>query len=398
MFKKIVFGFLSKAGFKGILEVDYKGERKTFGKPVADNGKSNVAKANMRILSNAFFRRVSLYGEVGFGESYFLGEFETDDIKNLLRYFMQNQDVLPGFGSNKTSAFYINWANRIMRFAHWLKKNTKVGSKKNIKAHYDVSNDFYELWLDSTMTYSSALFKNGEDLRTAQENKYRSICQKSELKPSDHVLEIGCGWGGFSIFAAKNYGCNLTITTISDEQFDFAQNRINSEGLADKITLIKKDYRDLEGEFDKIVSIEMMEALGHEYVPVFMKKCDSLLKPGGLLCVQCIMYPDEHYEEYLARTDYTKKFIFPGGELLALKNIKANTESLRMQVVSVERMGHSYAKTLNNWAQNFVAKKDEIIKLGFDENFYRKWLYYFIFCEVGFEADYVDVAQILIKK
>jgi cyclopropane-fatty-acyl-phospholipid synthase len=398
MLKKIVFGFLSKPGFKGALEVDYKGEKFIFGKEVEGEESIKTAKADMRILSDAFFRRVLFYGETGFGESYFLGEIETDNLKNLLLYFIRNKSMLPGFGANKATAFYMNWGNFILRLYNLLKKNTKIGSKKNIKAHYDVSNDFYKLWLDPTMTYSSALFKDTDDLQTAQENKYRSICEKSDLKPSDHVLEIGCGWGGFAVFAAKNYGCRLTITTISDEQFDYAHKKIQSEGLEDKINLIKKDYRDLEGRFDKIVSIEMMEALGREYVPVFMKKCESLLKPDGSICVQCIMYPDEHFKEYLARTDYTRKFIFPGGELLSLNEIKNNAASLHMKIDSVERMGQSYAKTLNHWSKNFTAKKEQIKSLGFDENFYRKWLYYFVFCEVGFEADYVDVAQILIKK
>ncbi len=398
MLKKIVFGFLSKPGFKGILEVDYKGEKFTFGKAVAEGESVSVARADMRILSDAFFRRVVFYGETGFGESYFLSEIETSNLKNLLLYFIQNKNLLPGFDGNKATAFYINWGNFVLRLYNLMKKNTKIGSKKNIKAHYDVSNDFYKLWLDPTMTYSSAFFNDAEDLQTAQENKYRRICEKSELKPDDHVLEIGCGWGGFAVFAAKNYGCRLTITTISDEQYDYAQKKIESEGLTDKINLIKKDYRDLEGKYNKIVSIEMMEALGHEYVSVFMKKCESLLKPAGSLCVQCIMYPDEYYREYLARTDYTRKFIFPGGELLSLKEVKDNAALLNMNTESVERMGQSYAKTLNHWSKNFIAKKEQIKSLGFDENFYRKWLYYFVFCEVGFEADYVDVAQILIKK
>lgn len=395
MFKQIIFGFLSKSGFRGVLEVEYKGEKILFGRPALG---LRVEKADLRILDDAFFRRVALYGSTGFGESFFLGEIKTGDLKNLLLYFMQNQDILPGFGSNKTTTANFDWANGWSRLSNWLKKNTKLGSKQNIKAHYDVSNDFYQLWLDPTMTYSSALFKDGEDLQTAQENKYRSICEKLNLQPEDHVLEIGCGWGGFSIFVAKNYGCRLTITTISDEQFAFAQKRINDEGLADKITLINKDYRDLEGEFDKIASIEMMEALGHEYVPLFMQKCHGLLKPSGSLCVQCIMFPSEHFKEYLARTDYTRKYIFPGGELLSLKEIELNAKKLNMDLVSVERMGQSYAKTLNCWAKNFEAKKEQIKQLGFDEAFYLKWFFYFIFCEVGFEVDYVDVAQILIHK
>jgi cyclopropane-fatty-acyl-phospholipid synthase len=248
------------------------------------------------------------------------------------------------------------------------------------------------------MTYSSAIFRKGNSLKEAQENKYRRICEQIKLNKDDQVLEIGCGWGGFAVFAAKNYGCHLTITTISEEQFAYVEALIQSENLADKITLIKSDYRDLEGSFDKLVSIEMMEALGYEYVPLFLSKCQKLIKQDGLMCLQCITYPDEHFQKYLRDPNFIKKYIFPGGELLSLKQIQVKSFSLKLEILDIHYIGQDYAKTLYQWRENFIAREKEIKQLGFDEYFYRKWLYYFIYCEVGFETDYINDVQILIKK
>jgi cyclopropane-fatty-acyl-phospholipid synthase len=398
MFKQIVFRFLANPEFKGELEMTHRGKTHTFGRPPAEGESLLVAKADMQIVDDAFFRNAALYGQTGFGRAYFLGNYETSSLKNLLLWFLQNRHLVPGFGSNKDSLSFINLASVLLRLMIRLRKNTRAGSRKNIRAHYDLSNDFYELWLDSTMTYSSAAFVDGNDLQVAQENKYRLICEKSQLKPEDEVLEIGCGWGGFAVYAAKNYGCRLTITTISDEQHAYARERIKKEGLTDQISLIKKDYRDLTGEYDKIVSIEMMEALGHEYVPVFMRKCRDLLRPNGTLCVQIITCPDEHFEDYLIQTDFIKEYIFPGGELLALKQIRQNATDLDLSEESVEHLGQSYARTLNHWSENFIAQKDRVKQLGFDEEFCRKWLYYLVSCEAGFQAKIIDDLQVVLRK
>ncbi len=399
MFKSILFRFLAHPGFKGELKITYQGQARVFGAPVAAGETVEVEQADLQIIDAAFFREVVLYGQTGFGKAYFLGFFETSSLKNLLLWFAQNRDQLPGFGNNKDSFSFINLASGLLRLMAMPRKNTRTGSRKNIRAHYDLSNDFYELWLDPTMTYSSAVFaEDNDDLQVAQENKYRLICEKIKLGSEDHVLEIGCGWGGFSVYAAKKYGCRLTITTISDEQHAYTAERIKCEGLEDQITLLNQDYRDLSGQYDKIVSIEMMEALGHEYVFMFMKKCQELLQPEGVACFQCILCPDEYFEDYLKQTDFIREYIFPGGELLALKQLKNNAGELDFSVESVDYLGSSYAKTLHRWSENFLRHKSEVKKLGFDEQFCRKWLYYLVSCEVGFQVAAIDDIQIFLRK
>jgi len=376
----------------------HNGKVYTFGSPKGEGESALVDKADMRIVDDAFFRHVVLYGQTGFGKAYFLGGFETDDLKRLLLWFIQNRGLLPGFGTNRDSLSFINLASAALRLAIRFRKNTRSGSRRNVRAHYDLSNEFYSLWLDPTMTYSSAVFMGDESLQEAQENKYRLICEKVGLGPDDSVLEIGCGWGGFASFAAKKYGCRLTVTTISDAQHAYTKERIAREGLEDRVTLLKKDYRDLEGLYDKIVSIEMVEALGHEYVPVFLKKCRDLLEDGGVACIQCITCPDEHFEDYLKQTDFIKEYIFPGGELLSVQQVSDTVAELGMRLESLERFGDSYAKTLDYWSRNFLARQDEVRALGFDEQFCRKWLYYLVSCEAGFQGKMIDDVQILFRK
>lgn len=400
MFRKVVLSFLSQPGFRGVLEVTDRGRSRRFGQPVGENESLPAPQADLRVINPAFYRRVSLYGQTGFGQAYFMGDFQTSDLKRLLLWFLQNRELIPGFGGSRSTFEMINWAAGLQRLAHRLRKNTRRGSRRNIKAHYDLSNEFYELWLDSTMTYSSAVFseETADSLQAAQENKYRLLCEKGGLGPNDHVLEIGCGWGGLAVFAARNYGCRVTATTISDAQFAYARERVNREGLGDRITLIKKDYRDLEGEYDKIVSIEMMEALGHEHVPLFMEKCRDLLKPGGKLAVQIITFPDEYFQDYLDTSDYSREYIFPGGELLSLEKTKGAAKRFGMETVSEEAIGQSYARTLGHWAKNFLAAKERVKGLGFDERFCRKWLYYLVSCEAAFEIGYIDDWQVVMRK
>ncbi len=398
MYKKIFLTFFKNKKFRGILELEFNNHKYTFGEASLENSDKNfISLAKIEVKDKNFFKRVILFGDTGFGESFFWGEFTTPDLKKVLLWFVQNKEVLPSFRNKNTLSTIFKFANLRLQIEHWRNKNTKVGSKKNIRAHYDVSNDFYRLWLDETMTYSSAIFNNSTGLKEAQENKYRRICEQIKLTKDDHVLEIGCGWGGFAIFATKNYGCHLTITTISDEQFSYTEELIKKENLSDRIRLIKSDYRDLEGSFDKIVSIEMMEALGYEYVPVFLSKCQKLIKQFGLICLQCITYPDEHFQKYLRDPNFIKKYIFPGGELLSLNQIREESKNLQLDILDVHYIGQDYAKTLYQWRENFLAQEKKIKQLGFDEYFYKKWLYYFIYCEVGFETDYINDVQILIK-
>jgi cyclopropane-fatty-acyl-phospholipid synthase len=387
IYKKILLSFFKDKKLNGAIKISFGDENYEFG--------TSQDSVNIKVLKKEFFRRVIHYGDAGFGESYFLGEFETDDLKKLLMWFIENKEAMPGF--NKKFLLF-EWAKIALRFAHFRRKNTKRGSKKNIKEHYDISNDFFKLWLDDTMTYSSAVFEGEMSLKQAQENKYYRICEKIGLNNSDHILEIGSGWGGFAIYAAKKYGCKITAITISRAQYEYAKKRIESEKLEEQIEILIKDYRDLKGEYDKIVSIEMMEAIGHKYVPIFINICSSLLKNKGKICFQCITYPDKDYHNYLKNSNYIKKYIFPGGELLSLDQITKASEKENLSITQVEKIGLHYAKTLDKWKKNMESQKEEIFNLGFGEEFYKKWLYYFIYCSVGFETSYLDDVQITLEK
>lgn len=387
IYKKILLSIFKDKKLNGAIKISFDDEIYVFG--------TSQNPVNLIVLKKEFFRRVIHYGDAGFGESYFLGEFETDDLHKLLLWFIDNKEVMPGF--NKKYLLF-EWANFALKIAHTRRKNTKKGSKKNIKEHYDISNDFFKLWLDDTMTYSSAVFEGEMSLKQAQENKYYRICEKIGLKKSDHLLEIGSGWGGFAIYAAKNYGCKITTITISGAQYEYAKKRIESEELEKQIDILIKDYRDLKGEYDKIVSIEMMEAIGHKYVPSFLRICSLLLKKNGKICFQFITYPDKDFHNYLKNTNYIKRYIFPGGELLSLNQINHASEKENLLITQVEKIGLHYAKTLDNWRQNMESQKDKIFNLGFSEEFYKKWLYYFIYCSVGFETSYLDDVQITLEK
>ena len=387
IYKNILLSFFKNKRLNGSITISFDGKNYEFGK--------SEYTVNIKILKKEFFRRVIQYGDVGFGESYFLGEFETDNLRELLLWFIKNKENMPGFNKK---FFLFEWAKPLLKLEHSRRKNTKKGSRKNIEEHYDISNDFYKLWLDETMTYSSAFFDGEMSLKQAQENKYKKICEKLELKKTDHLLEIGSGWGGFAIYATRNYGCKITTITISKAQYEFARERIKSEKLGNHINIQLKDYRDLQGEFDKIVSIEMMEALGYKYVPLFINKCSTLLKKNGNICFQCITYPDEDFHNYLRNTNYIKKHIFPGGELISLKQLKSITKKENLVITGIENIGLHYTKTLNCWRQNMETQKDKILGLGFNEVFLKKWYYYFIYCSVGFETRYLDNVQVSIKK
>lgn len=387
IYRQLFIRLLKGRDFKGTLEIIFNDKKYSFG---------SGPKVSMRVKSG-FFRRVILYGDIGLGESYFNGDLETDDLRALLMWFLDNIDELPGFPKSK-DYFSFEIAKFSAAISHMFRKNTKKGSRKNIKHHYDVSNEFYQLWLDETMTYSCALFEKGMTLKQAQENKYRHICEKISLKRSDHLLEIGSGWGGFAIYAAKNYGCKITTVTISKEQYKLAKELIKQAGLENKIDLQFKDYRDIRGKYDKIVSIEMMEALGYNYVPKFIKKCSNLLKNNGKICYQVITFPDDHFKSYLRSQNYIKKHIFPGSELLSIVQIREVARKNSLHVEDIEEIGRHYATTLACWDKNFIKKKKEILSMGFDEKFYKKWLYYFIYCEVGFATDYIGNSQIIINK
>ncbi|MGD8724104.1 MAG: cyclopropane-fatty-acyl-phospholipid synthase family protein, partial [Desulfobacterales bacterium] len=283
---------------------------------------------------------------------------------------------------------------------HFLRKNTRSGSRKNIVAHYDLGNDFYRLFLDETLTYSCGIFENKDyGMRDASLAKYDRICRKLELGPRDDVIEIGSGWGGFAIFAAQNFGCRVTTTTISDQQFELAQRRIADSGAAERIDLVKKDYRDLKGKYSKLVSIEMIEAVGHQYLDAFFKSCSQLLKPDGMMLLQAITISDQVYERHKHSVDFIKRYIFPGSCIPSIAAIAASTtRATDLRLFHLEDITPHYAKTLSCWREQFFSNIDDVRGLGYSEAFIRMWNFYLSYCEAGFKERYIGDVQMLFTK
>lgn len=352
--------------------------------------------ADIKINNNIFFKKCVLSGDVGFGEAYVDGNWDTSNITDVIKWMILNIENAPTISGSKRKFDPANFFKVFNRAYHLLNKNNKEGSQKNIEYHYDLSNDFYKLWLDPTMTYSSGLFKtNEETLEQAQINKYENLCQNLEITKDDHVLEIGSGWGGFCCYAAKKYGCKITTITISQKQFDYAKERIESEGLSDLIEIRFQDYREIQGQFDKIVSIEMLEAVGHEFLTPYFAKCHEVLKPNGLLSFQVITSPDSRYDEFRKGVDWIQKHIFPGSLLPSVGEMnKVINKVSDMHMIKMLDMGPMYAKTLHTWFENFNNKIDEIKKLNFDETFARKWRFYFNYCEAAFYMRNISVVQL----
>ena len=283
---------------------------------------------------------------------------------------------------------------------HWLNRNTRSGSQRNIAAHYDLGNDFYALWLDPRMMYSACFYESADTrLEDASVAKLDMICRKLDLSPSDHVVEIGTGWGGFAVYAASTYGCRVTTTTISQQQHDWAERAIREAGLEDRITLLLKDYRDLDGQYDKLVSIEMIEAVGHQFHDTYFRKCCELLKPDGEMLLQAITIADQNYESYKRGVDFIRRYIFPGGCLTSVTDMTETlTRCTDMRVVGVEDIGLHYARTLNDWNVRFQANLDAVRELGYSEEFIRMWEYYLCYCEGAFiERAIGDVHMHLIR-
>lgn len=355
----------------------------------------NYDPAIIRIQSEEFFVKCVLYGDIGLGESYVDGDWETEDISAVVAWFILNVRKSPSMSGSAARSFLINCLGYLNRFGHRRRANTLENSKKNIHEHYDLGNKFYELFLDETMTYSCAYFQGqDESLEMAQTAKYDRLCKKLKLGENDHVLEIGCGWGGFAEHAASRYGCKITGITISEEQLKFAKDRIKKAGLDEKVTLQFKDYRHLEGQFDKIVSIEMLEAVGDDFLEDYFEQCNRLLKPEGLLGLQIITCPDSRYEQLKRGTDWSQKHIFPGSLLLAQHRVAEAMEQVgSLFLHSWEEFSHNYARTLKSWHERFNASLPEVRAQGFDETFIRKWNYYLEYCHAGFNMRNVGVAQ-----
>ena len=351
--------------------------------------------ASVTILHPGFYNRILFGGSVGAGEAYMMGLWRTDDLTVLIRIVLLNQAVFEGLDRRWTKL-----SAPAYKVFHALRRDTKKGSRANISAHYDLGNDFYKLFLDETLTYSCGVFEaENSTLKEASLAKYDRICKKLALKASDHVLEIGTGWGGFSLFAAERYGCRVTTVTISAEQYHLAQERATEAGLKDRIQIRFKDYRDLKGRFDKLVSIEMIEAVGHHYLETFFRVCSNCLKEDGMMMLQAITIADRVFEKHKHSVDFIKRYIFPGScipSIAAISHAVAKITDLKMD--HLEDITPHYARTLQAWRSRFFENIEQVKALGFSDAFIRMWEYYLSYCEAGFQERYLgDIQARLIK-
>lgn len=394
--RKIIVGLL-RAFNKGRLIMGLPdGQELLFG----DGEVTSAKTAKIHIHRERFFNRVLFYGDIGFGESFMDGDWSSEDVPAVLSFFLQNIESTPGLAGSQRREWLINLLKITNRFGHIFRRNTKANSQRNISEHYDLSNDFYSMWLDKTWTYSSAYFQHpDETLEQAQFNKYRQLCEKLRLKPGMEVLEIGCGWGGFALHAAEHYGVKVTGLTISREQLAKARERVVEAGLQDSVQILFCDYRDMKGEFDAIVSIEMLEAVGHAFLRDYFAQCHRLLKPHGVLGLQVIVSPDRRYEYGRKSVDWIQKHIFPGGQLPSLTAIQQainRTGDLYLQ--HWESFGLHYAETLRRWRTAFNERLEDVLQQGFDQRFVRKWNYYLCYCEAAFQQRNINVAQMVFTR
>ncbi len=352
------------------------------------------------INDKEFFRRCVAFGNVGIGEAYMEKIWDTPDIKAVITWFIRNMHAKMGRNASSNKIKAVNKLKFLNKFFHYARANTIRTSKKNISEHYDLGNDFYKLFLDPSMTYSSGIF-NSEDttLEQAQYQKYDALCKKLQLKEGDLVLEIGCGWGGFACHAAANYGCKITGVTISQEQLNYALKRVKDAGLESLIDLRLQDYREITGTFDHIVSIEMLEAVGDKFLTSYFKKCNQLLKPNGALGLQMITVPDCRYAGLKSGVDFIQRHIFPGSLLLSLGRIsEVMTKTGELTTFQVDDIGLDYARTLSEWHHRFNQQLPTVKQQGFNETFIRKWNYYLKYCEAAFQTRNISVVQAIYTK
>ena len=354
------------------------------------SGNLSGPNADLKIENKDIVKKILIEGSVAFGEEYVNGNIKTSDLKNLLSYFAINNDEIE---KNIKYNLLFKIKNKLN---HYFNRNTKKGSKRNIHSHYDLGNNFYKIWLDKSMTYSSAIFKNETDnLEIAQKNKYNQLLNLAEIKDSDKVLEIGSGWGGFVSQITSYFNCKITTTTISEEQYKYVTSKF-SKIRNKNINILKKDYRDLSGQFDKIISIEMFEAVGKEFWNVYFKKLKSLLNQNGIIVLQIITIKDNAFDYYNKNPDFIQKHIFPGGMLPSVSMLKKILENNKLKIIENNNYAEHYAKTLNNWRNNFNSSLNEIKDNGFDDRFIRLWNYYLAYCESGFKTKRIGLNQIKI--
>ncbi|MGB1140872.1 MAG: class I SAM-dependent methyltransferase [Halioglobus sp.] len=385
--REAVFNLLYRLQI-GSLSLHEGGRSWHFGDPAAEP-------AEVHVLDPSLYREVLRGGAIAAGRTYFQGLWTSPSLVNVTRIFSANMAVLQGMDSKQSLL-----VRGMLAWSHLLNRNTRRGSKDNISAHYDLGNDFFQLFLDPTMMYSSAVFERPDmSLEEASIAKLDELCRQLELTPDDHLLEIGTGWGGMAIHAARNYGCRVTTTTISREQFEYAVQCVEAQGLSDRVTVLCEDYRNLEGTYDKLVSIEMIEAVGHQYYGEYFRTCSGLLRENGKMVIQAITVPDQRYRQARDSVDFIKRYIFPGGCLpsnaVIADHIARDTD---MQVVHLRDITLDYAETLAQWRERFLDSLDAVRDQGFGEEFIRMWEYYLCYCEGGFRERIIGTVQMAFAK
>jgi len=351
--------------------------------------------ATVAVRDSRFYRQLVLGGSLGGSEAFVRGYWDCDDLVSLIRIFSRETDV-----SERMDRGPARPAAALARAVHLLRRNTPGGSRRNIAAHYDLGNDFFALFLDPTMTYSCGIFERADSsMEDASTAKYERICRKLQLGLEDHVLEIGCGWGGFAIHAAGRYGCRVTAATISPRQYELATRRVREAGLEDRVAIVLQDYRRLSGQYDKAVSIEMIEAVGHEYFETYFEACCRLLKPDGMMLLQAITIADQRYEAYRRRVDFIQQYVFPGGLLPSVEVIcRSIARATDFRLFHLEEITPHYAETLSRWRRRFRENLEEIRRLGLPEELLRIWEFYFSYCEGGFRERMIGCVQMLLAR
>lgn len=372
---------------RGALVIEEAGQTLHFG--------DGAPELRVQVRRPDFWPQLAFGGSVGAGESFMAGDWHCDDLTGLIRLLLANRAVADGMdrGLARLSA-------PLRGLLHLFRRNTRTGSRRNIAAHYDLGNDFYRLWLDETLMYSCAVFERPEmTLAEASTAKLERVCRKLDLKPGDHVLEIGTGWGGFALHAAGRYGCRVTTTTLSRQQYELARQRIEAAGLSGKVELLLTDYRDLTGQYDKLVSIEMVEAVGAAHLDTYFGQCARLLKPEGAMLLQAITIADQRYADALKQVDFIQKHIFPGGFLPSVTALtNAMTRAGDLRTLHLEDIGPHYAETLLHWRVNFLNRIEAVRAQGYPETFIRMWLFYLGYCEAGFRERDIGTVQMLLAK
>lgn len=393
--RSLVFTLLGKLDSGSLTVVESFSANEPKQQTVFGHSQNSHITAVIEVKNPAFYSRVLAGGSIAAAEAYMDCWWDSPDLTAVMELMAINSSTLDNLEGK--SSILTKLSHRI---THWLNRNTLENSAKNIEAHYDLSNELYATFLDEKMLYSSALYSDSKDtLEQAQENKMARLCEQLQLTEQDHVIEIGTGWGAMAIYMAERYGCQVTTTTISEEQYQFALKKIEEKGLSNRITLLKEDYRNLTGTYDKLVSIEMIEAVGKEYLNSYIQKCQSLLKPRGLMAIQAITIADQRYEYYSNNVDFIQKYIFPGGFLPSITALtQAATQNSDLVLRDLFDIGEDYAKTLNDWRSRFELAEPMVRRLGFDTRFIRMWNYYFCYCEGGFKAKSISTVHMTFQR